>query len=62
VVVFSAVAQSPAFARHVSTSRITDMSNRYRKDLSVAQQRLLTDLLRDDLTKYGYDVSDASIG
>jgi hypothetical protein len=62
VVEFSELERSPAFERHVTASRITDMSNRYRKDLSVAQQRLLTDLLRDDLLKYGYDVSDASIG
>jgi hypothetical protein len=62
VVEFSELEQSPSFERHVTRSRITDMSNRYRKDLSVAQQRLLTDLLRDDLLKYGYDVSDGSIG
>jgi hypothetical protein len=62
VVEFSELERSPAFERHVTASRIPDMSTRYRKDLSVAQQRLLTDLLRDDLRKYGYDVSDASIG
>jgi hypothetical protein len=59
VVEFAELESSPEFERHVSTTRITDMSNRYRKDLSVAQQALLTGLLRDDLVKYGYDVSEA---
>lgn len=58
VVEFSELDRSPMFERHVSTTRITDMSNRYRKDLSPAQQGLLTRLLRDDLLKYGYDVSE----
>jgi omega-hydroxy-beta-dihydromenaquinone-9 sulfotransferase len=58
VVEFSELERSPMFERHVSTTRITDMSNRYRKDLSPAQQGLLTRLLRDDLLKYGYDVSE----
>jgi hypothetical protein len=33
------------------------MSNRWRKDLSAEQQVLLTSLLREDLLRYGYDVS-----
>jgi omega-hydroxy-beta-dihydromenaquinone-9 sulfotransferase len=57
VVEFAGLERSPAFERHAATTRITDMSNRYRKDLSPAQQALLTDLLREDLVKYGYDVS-----
>jgi hypothetical protein len=33
------------------------MTNRWRVDLSADQQMMLTDLLRDDLLRYGYDVS-----
>jgi hypothetical protein len=58
VVDFAELERSPMFERHVAGTRITDMSNRYRKDLSPAQQTLLTRLLRDDLLKYGYDVSE----
>ncbi|MGN6391062.1 MAG: sulfotransferase family protein [Gemmatimonadales bacterium] len=58
VVEFSELERSPMFERQVATTRITDMSNRYRKDLSPGQQTLLTNLLRDDLLKYGYDVSE----
>ena len=35
------------------------MTNRYRKDLSPEQVLMLSNLLRDDLLRYGYDVSDA---
>ena len=43
------------FERQVGTAPIRDMTNRWRKDLSPAQQALLTDLLRDDLRRYGYE-------
>jgi hypothetical protein len=58
VVEFAELERSPAFERHVSSTRIKDMTNRYRKDLSAEQVALLTDLLRDDLLRYGYDVSE----
>lgn len=51
---FAALAPSAAFDREVSRARITDMTQRFQKDLSPAQQALLTDLLREDLARYGY--------
>jgi hypothetical protein len=57
VLEFAELAESPAFERHVKATSITDMSNRWRKDLSAEQQALLTGLLREDLLRYGYDVS-----
>jgi hypothetical protein len=57
VLEFAELAESPAFERHVKAASITDMSNRWRKDLSAEQQALLTGLLREDLLRYGYDVS-----
>ncbi|HEX6105153.1 MAG TPA: sulfotransferase [Gemmatimonadales bacterium] len=52
---FTELRPSPTFERQVGTAPIRDMTNRWRKDLSPAQQALLTDLLRDDLRRYGYE-------
>jgi hypothetical protein len=57
VLQFAELRPSAAFERHVRTTPIKDMSNRWRADLSAEQQVLLTDLLREDLQRYGYDVS-----
>jgi hypothetical protein len=54
---FSELTPSRAFDRQVTAASITDMTGRWRRDLSDEQQKLLTDLLRDDLLRYGYDVS-----
>ena len=56
VVEFAELQPSAKFDRHVATSPIRD-TDRWRKDLNVEQQRLLTNLLRDDLLRYGYDPS-----
>jgi omega-hydroxy-beta-dihydromenaquinone-9 sulfotransferase len=56
VVAFAELEQSPRFERHVERSPIRD-TDRWRKDLSVEQQTLLTTLLRDDLLRYGYDAT-----
>jgi Sulfotransferase domain. len=56
---FAELERAPAFERHVQSAKITDMTNRYRKDLSPEQVLMLTNLLRADLVRYGYDVSDA---
>jgi Sulfotransferase family len=56
VVDFAELEWSPGFERQVKATRITDMTNRFRKDLSSEQQALLTDLLRTDLLRYGYEV------
>jgi omega-hydroxy-beta-dihydromenaquinone-9 sulfotransferase len=57
VLEFAELQPSAAFDRHVTTASITDMSGRWRDDLSPEQQALLTRLLREDLLRYGYDVS-----
>lgn len=54
VVQFAELEPSARFERHVADSPIRD-TDRWRKDLNVEQQALLTDLLRDDLVRYGYD-------
>lgn len=55
VVEFAELEQSPRFERHVAASPIRD-TDRWRKDLNVEQQTLLTSLLREDLVRYGYSV------
>ncbi len=57
VLEFAELPDSPAFEREVKAASITDMSTRWRKDLSPEQQTLLTGLLREDLLRYGYDVA-----
>lgn len=57
VIQFGGLEPSPEFERHVAAARITDMSDRWRRDLSPEQQALLTGLLRNELQRYGYDVS-----
>jgi hypothetical protein len=54
---FAELADSAVFERHVKAASIKDMTNRWRADLSVEQQALLTDLLQEDLLRYGYDAS-----
>ncbi|MGH7510448.1 MAG: sulfotransferase family protein [Gemmatimonadales bacterium] len=54
---FADLTASPAFERHVKAASIRDMSSRWRDDLNADQQALLTRLLREDLLRYGYDVS-----
>lgn len=47
---------SAAFDRRVRATRIKD-SNRWRDDLTVTQQAMVEDLLRDDLVRHGYEVT-----
>jgi hypothetical protein len=61
VLKFAELTESAAFERHVKAASIRDMSNRWRKDLSAEQQSMLTSLLREDLLRYGYDVSTNSL-
>jgi hypothetical protein len=56
VVEFAELERSAKFERHVAASAIRD-TDRWRKDLSVEQQALLSTLLRDDLARYGYDAA-----
>jgi hypothetical protein len=54
---FAELRDAPEFERSVKATPIRD-TDRWRKDLSGEQQALLTRVLRDDLARYGYDVSD----
>jgi hypothetical protein len=56
---FAELDHAPSFERHVRSAKITDMTSRFRKDLSPEQVLMLTNLLRADLLRYGYDVSEA---
>ena len=61
VLAFAELEQSAEFERRVKASPIRD-SDRWRKDLSTEQQAMLTELLHDDLERYGYDVSNQAGG
>lgn len=55
VLEFAELPASPQVEREIQAARIKH-SNRWRDDLTPGQQRLLDDLLRADLLRYGYDV------
>ena len=55
---FAELAPSPQFEREVNAEPIRDMTDRWRRDLTPAQQDLLDDLLREDLPRYGYQVAE----
>jgi omega-hydroxy-beta-dihydromenaquinone-9 sulfotransferase len=57
VLEFAELQPFAGFDRQVKAASIKDMSSRWRDDLSPEQQALLTGLLREDLLRYGYDVS-----
>jgi hypothetical protein len=56
VVEFAELRPSAKFERHVAKSPIKD-TDRWRKDLNAEQQTMLTDLLREDLVRYGYEAA-----
>jgi len=58
VLEFAELPWSPAFEREVRAEPIRDMTNRWRGDLTQAQQDLLDDVLREDLPRYGYQLAD----
>jgi sulfotransferase family protein len=58
VLEFAELPRSAEFEREVRATSIKDMSNRWRDDLTEAQQVLLDDLLREDLPRHGYLVAD----
>jgi omega-hydroxy-beta-dihydromenaquinone-9 sulfotransferase len=55
---FAELPPSRELERQVERTAIKDMSNRWRDDLTPAQQALLDDLLREDLPRYGYRAAD----
>ena len=54
---YAEVPASRAFDRQVASSPIKKASQRWRDGLTPPQQRILDDLLRDDLRRYGYEAS-----
>jgi omega-hydroxy-beta-dihydromenaquinone-9 sulfotransferase len=54
---FAELPHSPAFEREVAAASLRNMSDRWRDDLTVRQQHILDELLREDLARYGYDAS-----
>lgn len=58
VLEFAELPPSAEFERRVRAASIRDMSNRWRDDLSPAQQAVLEDVLREDLQRHGYAASD----
>ena len=54
VLEFAELPESPQLERHLRAASIRSTSNRWRDDLSPAQQTILDDLLRPDLQRYGY--------
>jgi hypothetical protein len=55
VLEFAELPPSAQLQREVDATPIKSTSNRWRDDLTPAQQRMLDDLLRDDLRRYGYE-------
>lgn len=54
VLEFAELPRSAAFEDHIKAAPIKD-SNRWRDDLTTAQQAILNELLREDLLRHGYD-------
>lgn len=57
VLEFAELQRSADFEQDVKSTRIKDMTARWRVDLDAEQQAMLTDLLREDLQRYGYNAS-----
>jgi hypothetical protein len=55
---FAELPSSAALDRNVEETSLRNMSNRWRDDLTPAQQDILSDLLADDLARYGYYNAD----
>jgi hypothetical protein len=53
---FAELPTAPEFEHAVEAASIRSMRDRWRDDLTPAQQAVLDELLADDLRRYGYDV------
>jgi len=58
VLEFAEVPWSAELERQVEAASIRSTSDRWRDDLTPEQQDVLTEVLRDDLARYGYGASD----
>lgn len=61
VLTFAELPPSPEFERQVEAASIRSMRDRWRGDLTAAQQALLDELLADDLRRYGYDPGNRTV-
>jgi omega-hydroxy-beta-dihydromenaquinone-9 sulfotransferase len=61
VLEFAELERAADFERQVKKTPMKDMTARWRADLSAEQQAALTDVLREDLERYGYDVSPIDV-
>jgi hypothetical protein len=57
VLEFAELPQSAVFEKRIKEASIKSTSARWRDDLTAEQQAVLEDLLREDLLRYGYDVT-----
>lgn len=51
---FAELPGSAEFEQHIKAAHLRSTSSRWREDLTVGQQAILDDLLREDLQRYGY--------
>ena len=58
VLEFAEMPWSSELERHVEAASIRSTSNRWRDDLTPEQQDVLSQVLREDLVRYGYGASD----
>ena len=54
---FAELPEPPGLDRAIKAAGVRSTSNRWRDDLTPAQQGLLSDLLDEDLRRHGYDVA-----
>jgi hypothetical protein len=60
ILAFSELPEPGDSRQRVEAASIRKVNNRWREDLTVGQQRLLDELLREDLLRYGYAAAAAS--
>ena len=58
---FAELPTAPEFEHAVEAASIRSMRDRWRDDLTPAQQAVLDELLADDLRRYGYDAGNRSV-
>lgn len=58
---FAELPPSPEFEDQVKAASIRSMRDRWRDDLTPAQQAVLDELLADDLRRYGYDAENRTV-
>lgn len=62
VLEFAELPATAAFEQQIKAASIRSMNDRWRHDLTPAQQTILNDVLGEDLPRYGYDTSRSEPG